>query len=63
LTHHDSFEQGVNKLCTQLQKQFIKIFEKNYVKDPTNYTLLGLGANKLHGFKFVDQSWLFGLMV
>lgn len=62
MTHHDFFEPWVNKLCTHLQKQLIKIFENNYVKDPTNHTLPGLGANKLHAHlqnldnKFVDQS-------
>lgn len=56
------FEPWVNKLCNHLQKQFIKIFEKNYVKFVTNHTLLGLGANELHAHlqnhdnKFVDQS-------
>jgi hypothetical protein len=59
---------GLTNLCTHLQKQFIKIFEKKYVKDPTNHTLLGPGANELHAHlqnndkKFVGQSWLLGLM-
>jgi hypothetical protein len=53
---------GLIMLCTHLKKQFIEIFEKIYVKDPTNHTFLGLGANELHAHlqnrdnKFVDQS-------